>query len=613
MLRLLIFLLSAVFVAFAVTALLDVESRFALEIFGQKVNMSAGLALGVLALAAVLLVVGTSAVKDLAVLPQRLKEKRDRSRMERGMTALTRGLEAVAAGDAADAQHHARLARRTLGEGSMTRLLTAQAAQLSGDEETAGESFAAMLDAPETEFLGLRGLYAKAMRAGDRDAARGYAERAFRLRPHADWAFESVFELALDRGAWGEARAALDPAVRNRAAPQDRAKRAEAALLAAAAHASDAAGDHAAALEDAGHALKLDAGFAPAAVLAAGLHARQGRMGKAQKILENAFAKDPHQSIVSAYVRLHETAPPAKIAAGLNRLADRNPDARESAVARARAHVLSAEHANAIAVLEPLLAETATARECALMADAVAGAHGTAAAQPWLQRAAAAERDPTPGADGVFRFTRDGWAQLIREYMAHGRLAPPPAEGPPAGISSDEIRLLIAPPPAPEDAPEDASEETSETMRDEPPQKAASETVAAEPRTVETPDEKPTAAPREAEAPVPEPRPETESSDAAAPEGASPADEQTADEAEPDASTSPDALASKETSETPASTAAVNAEINEPTDADERPENAEGKAENKTEDADETEKAAVSDSTPAPEDGSEADKSASKA
>ena len=42
------------------------------------------------------------------------------------------------------------------------------------------------------------------MAAGETDAAKGYAERAYRLRPNAAWAFQSVFDLGLDRGAWRE-------------------------------------------------------------------------------------------------------------------------------------------------------------------------------------------------------------------------------------------------------------------------------------------------------------------------------------------------------------------------------------------------------------------------
>jgi len=215
MIRILIFILSAIFVVSTATWFASMDSRFAFELFGAKIAMPTGLAIGVLVVGALALVAATNFARDIASLPGKIKARSAQARRERGVAALTRGLEAVAVGDAMDAQHHARVARRNLDEMSLTRLLTAQAAQLAGDDETANKSFSAMLEAPETEFLGLRGLYAKALREGDKAAARGYAERAFKLRPNAGWAFNSVFELGLERGAWGEMRDVLMAAAKN--------------------------------------------------------------------------------------------------------------------------------------------------------------------------------------------------------------------------------------------------------------------------------------------------------------------------------------------------------------------------------------------------------------
>ncbi len=475
--RLLIFFVWAIFFAFVVSALGAVEDRVIAEAFGFKLSAHGGFAIGLVVVAATLVILTTSFAKDLLALPGKLRDRRERARMDRGMAALARGMEAVAIGDPADAVHHARVAHRNLGEGSVTRLLTAQAAQLSGDDETAGQSFQAMLEAPETEFLGLRGLYGKSIRAGDKDAARGYAERAYRLRPNASWAFDSVFELALDRGAWGDARGALGPATKNKTIDSEKARRAEAALLAASAHAAETSGDVATALEEAELALRSAPGLSPAAALAARLHHRAGRPQRGVKILEQAFAAHSHGSLVSTLLEILNEAPPTKAADALRKLAARNPASREAALARARAHILTGDHAAAIELLEPLLESSASARDCALMAEAVGGAHGEAAARPWLERAASAVRDPTPGADGHFRFTREGWAQLIRSYMDEESLAPAPIEGPPIGLAPEEIRHLAAPPSSlPGPSGEVEAEKTGDA--DEGESKGAEERVA---------------------------------------------------------------------------------------------------------------------------------------
>src|SRR5205085_12292096 len=49
----------------------------------------------------------------------------------------------------------------------LTALLRAQTAQLRGDRDAARRSFEAMLDRPETELLGLRGLFLEAHRSNE--------------------------------------------------------------------------------------------------------------------------------------------------------------------------------------------------------------------------------------------------------------------------------------------------------------------------------------------------------------------------------------------------------------------------------------------------------------
>ncbi|MEO0400342.1 MAG: heme biosynthesis HemY N-terminal domain-containing protein [Pseudomonadota bacterium] len=480
MIRALIFVVWVIFLAYMGTWLLSLEGRVPIDIFGKKMAPQTGVAILIVITLFLITIGATIVIKDLWAMPAKMKAKNERNKLNRGMAALTRGLESVAAGDGSDAQHHARIAKRNLGDGAMTRLLSAQAAQLSGDEDAAGESFTAMLEAPETEFLGLRGLYEKARRDEDEEAARQYAERAFTLRPNAAWAFESVFDLALDRGAWGEARSHLKPAVRNKALAPDRAKRAEAALLTAEAYAANDSDDKAGALDDIEKALKIAPSFAPAAVLAAELHHAAGRGGRAEKILEQAYAATPHISLVHALASLYGPSEAGKAATFLRKLAERQPDARESGVAKAHAFMLDTDYDAAIETLEPLLTDRASAGDCALMAEAVAGAHastvGESAARGWLARAAAAERDPTPGADGVFRFTRAGWAQLVRTYRDDGLLAPTPLEGPPPGLTQEDFKLLappaaVLPPPTPEDKPIEAvtaTDEPSSNTDDEP-------------------------------------------------------------------------------------------------------------------------------------------------
>src|SRR5207253_335237 len=82
-------------------------------------------------------------------------------------------------------------------------LLLAEAAARQGDADAARRSYARLLDRPDTEFLGLRGLIGQALRAGDDATALRLAEHARRLRPDAGWLLETL--LVLEARAGGRA------------------------------------------------------------------------------------------------------------------------------------------------------------------------------------------------------------------------------------------------------------------------------------------------------------------------------------------------------------------------------------------------------------------------
>ena len=121
---------------------------------------------------------------------------------------------AIGAGDRALATRYAIQARKALPNEPLTHLLRAQAAQLSGDRATARRIFEAMLAAPDTEQLGLRGLFLEAEREGETEAARQFAERALRLNPKLGWSADALFDLQCKQTDWAGALETLAVAKR---------------------------------------------------------------------------------------------------------------------------------------------------------------------------------------------------------------------------------------------------------------------------------------------------------------------------------------------------------------------------------------------------------------
>ncbi len=113
----------------------------------------------------------------------------------KGYESLSRGIIAAGAGDAAAASKHAAIAGNALADEPLVNVLAAQAAQLKGDRASVKRIFEAMTKSPDTEALGLRGLFAEARQAGDTLAARVHAERALKLNPRLAWASSAVLQL----------------------------------------------------------------------------------------------------------------------------------------------------------------------------------------------------------------------------------------------------------------------------------------------------------------------------------------------------------------------------------------------------------------------------------
>src|ERR1700736_2249975 len=137
---------------------------------GWQIETSVGVLVAAAVLAALVVWLLVSMLWLIISSPRRMLRSRRARQRRAGYRALAQGMVAVAAGDAQDAQRLARRSDVLLAYPPLTLLLSAQAAQLDGDEGAAKRFFTAMLERRETEFLGLRGLLNQALREGDRGA-----------------------------------------------------------------------------------------------------------------------------------------------------------------------------------------------------------------------------------------------------------------------------------------------------------------------------------------------------------------------------------------------------------------------------------------------------------
>ncbi|WP_340116264.1 heme biosynthesis HemY N-terminal domain-containing protein [Pelagibius sp. 7325] len=331
--------------------------------------------------------------------PRRIGQARTDSRRSRGYKALSQGMVAVAAGDAQEAQRWSRRAEDLLEDPPITLLLAAQAAQLNGDEKAAEKYFNAMLEKPETRFLGLRGLLMQALREGDHQRALGYVRQAHALRPKTPWVVTNLFELSQRSGDLEAASAALKQAVKIKAMDKADADHKGAVITLAKAERLLAEGQKEEAFTQARLADRSDPDLLAAALLHARLAVERKAWKEAAKVVERSWPRTPSAELAALYRAAAPEAKPLEQVKRFTRLAALNPKHRESHLALAEATLeagLWGEARRHLAELVTLAGEDPPrAQVCRLMARLEeAERHDTASARRWLERAAAAPPDP---------------------------------------------------------------------------------------------------------------------------------------------------------------------------------------------------------------------------
>jgi HemY protein len=342
-----------------------------------------------------------SALRNIWRGPAALGRYLNRRRQQRGLDALTGGIIAVGAGDQTAAVRYAAQARRALPHEPLTHLLRAQAAEISGDRATARRIFEAMLASPDTEQLGLRGLFLEAEREGEREAARQFAERALRKNPKLGWPVEALFDLQCQARDWEAALVTLAIAERQHLVEKAPAVRRRAVLLTAQAQALEDE-EPERALELALEANRLARELVPAAAIAGRLLASRGRTPKAARVLLKTWRVSPHPDLATAYAYVRPGDSPRDRLERVRHLTRLTPNEPEALIAVATSAVEARSWDEAREALKPLLEGRLTPRVCTLMARIEGEQYGDAGrVREWLSRAASAPRDPAWTADGV--------------------------------------------------------------------------------------------------------------------------------------------------------------------------------------------------------------------
>jgi HemY protein len=404
MIRVLVYLVAVAALAFGAVWLADRPGDVAIIWQGRHIETSLMVLIAMVLAAAALLAVLWSALRALLRAPGTIRGRVRAQRAARGYRAVSQGLVAVGAGDLGAAKRFAEEARRIAPGEPLTLLLSAQAAQLSGDRVSAAASFEHMAARPETRLLGLHGLFVEARRRNDPAAALLYADEAAKQAAVPPWAGQAVLEFRCLAGDWAGALERLERNQKGGLIDKAAYRRQRAVLLTAQALGlEDTERERARSL--AVEAAKLAPDLVPAAALAGRLLGEAGERRKAARIIEAAWRGSPHPDLAEAYGELRAGEGARERLARIEALAAMAPSNIEAALAVARAALDAREFVTARQALAPLTI-VPTRRVAALMAELEEMQGDEGRAREWMARALHARRDPAWTADG---FVSERW------------------------------------------------------------------------------------------------------------------------------------------------------------------------------------------------------------
>ena len=422
-------------VALAIAGISD-AGQASLVWLGYRVDTSASAAVIIVGVMAFCAVSFWNIALWLSRSPQRAERARARARRKQGDETLTRGFLAVASGDGAGARRQAAKALDVCDNIALVRILTAMAAEQSGDDVATKTAYSAMLNVPELKLAGLKGLMQLAKSQGEKADAVQLATEAYNQSKPAMWAFETLFEARLEAGEWAEALNLIDGALNRKLISPLFSERAKASLMAASAARLETSDDvqmRDQALDYAQRAAKLQPAFTPAAIIAARLLCKAGKLGRAEDVLEAAWAAQPHPAIWLTYRDLVSSETPKERARRLQGLIDRNKTHRESRMLQLERALLTGAKPD-IATAMTALADDATEdkltkRMSGLMSRGAQAQGDLDTARTWVAQAALARGEPEWSdidAQGIaFAYSASDWSDLILTFARNATLAHP--------------------------------------------------------------------------------------------------------------------------------------------------------------------------------------------
>ncbi|MEM7236548.1 MAG: heme biosynthesis HemY N-terminal domain-containing protein [Pseudomonadota bacterium] len=317
----------------------------------------------------------------------------NRSRERRGFDALSRAMTALAEGDGRTAKAKSAKAERLLERPELTRLVSAQSAELSGDVTRAKRYYKDLAEDKRSSIVGVKGLLTLAKNDGDEERALKLAKQAYYLKPKDEEVLDNLYTLQSRSFDWRGARSTLADQRRAGFLPKPEASRREAMLALAQAEDAEELGQSENARKLALEAVKLDPVNIDAVTTASRLLVQAGSKRAANRIIMKAWSFVPGPQLAAAFAALEPDETPDQRSQRFKKLFEVKATGTEANLVRAELALSLRNWGEARRAMSRLEENEPSARSCAIMA-AIARGEGEpdAVVRGWLAKALGAPR-----------------------------------------------------------------------------------------------------------------------------------------------------------------------------------------------------------------------------
>ena len=402
LIKIIAFVVAVTALTYGAMMLMDVEGGATIGVAGKEITLSTLEMVFALAALAVTVWLGLKLMAFLVATFKFLNGDEtaisryfDRNRERKGYEALSEGMMALASGEGHLAMTKAARADKYLKQPELTNLLTAQAAEMTGDRRKAEETYKKLLQDDRTRFVGVRGIMKQKLSEGDTATALALAQKAFALKPKHEETQDVLLRLQAEKADWAGARQTLGAKLKSGYLPRDVHKRRDAVLALSEAVEILDEGKTIEAREAAVEANRLSPDLIPAAIMAARSYIADGNARYASRVLTKTWNSQPHPDIATAFAEIVPDETPEQRIKRFRTLTKSTVDHPETKMLLAELNIAAEDFPAAKRALGDLVEKEPTARSLTLMAAIERGEGADdSVVRGWLTRALTAPRGP---------------------------------------------------------------------------------------------------------------------------------------------------------------------------------------------------------------------------